>query len=97
MSVDLKSKNDVKIQKPKKYAVIMLNDDFTPIEFVMELLIRIFNKQADEAAKLTMDIHKKGKCVAGVYTYEIAETKMIMAENAVKQEEHVLRLVIEEV
>jgi ATP-dependent Clp protease adaptor protein ClpS len=68
-----------KIKEPKKYKVIVLNDDYTPMEFVIVMFIRIFRKQHDEAVQLTMKIHQEGSAVAGLYTYEIAEQKAMEA------------------
>ena len=72
-------------QKPKRYTVLFLNDDFTPIEFVMEILAQVFNQSHDEAEKITMTIHRTGKCAVGLYTHEIAETKAAQAMKAAKQ------------
>jgi len=75
--IDLKdrpnSKN--KMVPPKKYKCIMLNDDFTPMDFVIVILIKIFHKNPLEAYSLMMDVHKKGRGIAGIYSKEIAETK----------------------
>ena len=70
-----------KIQKPKKYKVIVLNDDVTPIEFVIGMLMTIFKHAEKNAYDITMTIHKNGSGIAGVYNYEIAEQKTIDAIN----------------
>jgi ATP-dependent Clp protease adaptor protein ClpS len=75
MSTELKNKSDSKTQKPKKYAVVFVNDDFTPMDFVVAVMVQIFGHDPAAAEAITMDIHKKGKGVAGVFTHEIAETK----------------------
>lgn len=93
---NLKTKPENKTQKPKKYAVVMQNDDFTPMDFVVAILMKVFKKSVDEAEQLMMEVHKKGKGVAGVYTFEIAETKALMAEQYAVQNEHPFRLSIEE-
>lgn len=93
---DLKTKSKSKTQKPKQYAVVMQNDDFTPMEFVVAILVRIFKKTAEEAEQLMMEVHKKGKGVAGIYTLEIAETKALIAEQYAVQNEHPFRLSVEE-
>ena len=74
---DLKdrSKNKNKVQKPKKYKCIMHNDDYTPMDFVVAVLQTVFHKPPEEAFRLMMQVHEKGKGIAGVYTKEIAETK----------------------
>ena len=71
----LLDKEDIKIQKPKKYKVIFHNDDYTPMDFVMIILMKIFRKSPEEAVDITMSVHNKGKGIAGVYSKEISETK----------------------
>jgi ATP-dependent Clp protease adaptor protein ClpS len=70
-----------KILEPKKYKVIVFNDDFTPVDFVIEMFITIFKKNQHEATDLTLKIHNEGSAIAGVYSYEIAEQKIIDATN----------------
>ena len=64
-----------KIKRPSLYKVIMLNDDYTPFEFVLQLLIEVFNKTGDQAKKITKEIHELGQGVVGFYNAEIAEQK----------------------
>jgi ATP-dependent Clp protease adaptor protein ClpS len=68
-----------KIKEPKKYRVIALNDDVTPMDFVVSLMISVFNHNEVAALNLTMQIHQEGSAVAGTYSYEIAEQKGIEA------------------
>lgn len=63
------------LKEPAKYAVVLHNDDYTTMDFVVEVLQKYFRKTAEEAVKVTLEVHKKGKGVAGIYSYEIAETK----------------------
>jgi ATP-dependent Clp protease adaptor protein ClpS len=70
-------KQKKKLAPPPKYAVVMLNDDFTPVDFVVAILMELFNKTSEEAIAITMDVHKKGKGVAGIYTKDIAESKTL--------------------
>lgn len=69
-----KTKTD--ITYPNRYRVILFNDDYTPMEFVIKMLIEIFNKDIDTATEITMEIHTKGKGIAGIFTMEIAEQKV---------------------
>jgi ATP-dependent Clp protease adaptor protein ClpS len=64
------------IKLPKKYSVILLNDDYTPIDFVIAVLIEIFGKDSDTAEKITLQVHNEGEGVAGIYYYELAEQKV---------------------
>lgn len=65
-----------KTRKPSMYKVLMLNDDYTPMEFVVHVLERFFNKNRDEATNIMLHVHKKGVGVCGVFTYEVAESKV---------------------
>lgn len=82
----VKEENKVEIKKPKMYKVVMHNDDYTTMEFVIKVLTEVFKKNAIEATKIMYDVHRKGIGIAGVYTYDIAKTKlnqaMIMAEES---------------
>lgn len=69
--------NKVKLQKPKLYAVVILNDEITTMDFVVKILNKIFDKSLDEATRLMLEVHENGKGIAGVYTYDIAVTKKV--------------------
>mgnify|MGYP001293119357 CR=1 FL=1 len=75
----VKSEGKIKIKKPKDYKVIMYNDDYTTMEFVIHVLMSIFNKNIVEAEKIMLDVHEKGIGVAGIYSYDIAVTKATTA------------------
>lgn len=90
-------KDKSKTKKPKHYKVIMYNDDYTTMEFVVEILINIFNKTIEQANKIMMDVHKKGMGIAGVYSYDIAITKVSIAMSKAEKEGFPFKLVIEEV
>jgi ATP-dependent Clp protease adaptor protein ClpS len=77
-----------KVQKPKKYKAVMYNDDFTPMDFVVVVLTEIFHKPFDQAWKLMLDVHEKGRGIAGVYTKEICETKCAKANQFAKSMGH---------
>jgi ATP-dependent Clp protease adaptor protein ClpS len=85
-----------KIKEPKKYRVIVLNDDITPMEFVVALLINVFNHDEAEAVNLTMMIHQEGSAVAGTYSYEIAEQKGIEATELARSDGFPLQFKIEQ-
>jgi ATP-dependent Clp protease adaptor protein ClpS len=75
--IEEKTTTRQQIKEPSKYKVIILNDDYTPMEFVVEMFMDIFRKSETEAVSLTMKIHNEGRAIAGLYTYEIAEQKII--------------------
>lgn len=66
-----------KLAEPKKYAVLLLNDDYTTFDFVVEVLQKFFKKTYEEAADITLKVHHAGKGLAGIYTHQIAETKVL--------------------
>ena len=84
-----------KVRKPPMYNVLLLNDDYTPMEFVVGVLTMFFNKTIDEADVLTAEIHKHGKGIAGIYPLEIAETKLRQAMKLARKEEHPLSIKLE--
>jgi len=77
--IQIDEKIKIIISEPKKYKVLFLNDDKTPIEFVIEILISIFKHSEETARDLTLKIHDEGSAVVGIYSYEIAEQKGIEA------------------
>lgn len=79
VSSDIKIDEKIKqrITEPKKYKVVFLNDDHTPIEFVIELLVKVFRHSEDNAKKITLEIHEEGSGIAGVYYFEIAEARAV--------------------
>lgn len=89
-----KTKSDIKI--PRKYHVVMLNDDYTPMELVIHILITIFNKTMDDAVSLTYEIHENGQGIAGTYALDIAETKQALAMDKAKEHEVPFRLELKE-
>ena len=82
-------------ERPPMYKVLLLNDDYTPMEFVVAVLEQVFLMQRDRAISLMLDIHNKGVGVAGVFTHEIAETKALQVMAIARSHEHPLRCTIE--
>ena len=89
-------KSKIKIKEPKKYKVIMHNDDFTSMEFVVFVLMNIFNKNNNDAVNIMMTVHKGGKAVVGVYSYDIAKSKVEKTTVLAKEEGFPFKLSIEE-
>ena len=82
-------------KKPPMYKVLLMNDDYTPMEFVVNILQSFFNKNLQEAADIMMHVHKKGIGLCGVYTREVAETKVAQVLTAARQAEHPLQCTME--
>lgn len=92
---DVVTRTRAKTKKPSLYKVLLLNDDYTPMEFVVYILERFFNKQSEEATRIMMHVHQKGVGVCGVYTFEVAETKVTQVMNFSRQHDHPLQCTME--
>jgi ATP-dependent Clp protease adaptor protein ClpS len=88
-------KPKARTKKPSMYKVLMLNDDYTPMEFVVHILERFFNKNREEANRIMMHVHRRGVGVCGVYTYEVAETKVTQVMDFARQHQHPLQCTLE--
>ena len=84
-----------KTKKPSMYKVLMLNDDYTPMEFVVHTLERFFSKSRQEATRIMMHVHRRGVGICGVYTYEVAETKVTQVMDFARQHQHPLQCTLE--
>lgn len=91
----LREDHDERLKKPPMYKVIVHNDDFTPMEFVIQLLESHFAKSYEEAAQLAQQTHKTGAAIVGVYTRDIAETRTMRAMGDVYREGHPLQISVE--
>jgi ATP-dependent Clp protease adaptor protein ClpS len=89
------TKTRPKTKKPSLYKVLLLNDDYTPMEFVVHVLERYFNKGREEATKIMLHVHQRGVGVCGVYTYEVAETKVTQVMDFSRQHGHPLQCTLE--
>ena len=86
-----------RIIEPPKYKVIFVNDDYTPMEFVIHLLVEIFNKNLEQAKDITVQIHEQGKGIAGTYNFEIAEQKVQESTMISRHNGHPLAVMMEKV
>ena len=84
-----------KAQKPSLYRVLILNDDYTPMEFVVYVLERFFNKSREDATRIMLHVHQTGVGVCGVYTYEVAETKVAQVVDMARRHQHPLQCTME--
>lgn len=85
-----------KIDTPKMFSVVLLNDDYTPMDFVVLTLKRFFNKTEDEAIKVMLDVHQKGSGVAGIYTLEVGEMKVMQTNQFAQMNQYPLKSTLEE-
>ena len=85
-----------KLKRPPLYRVLLLNDDYTPMEFVVQVLEKVFGMDRKTATRVMLEVHTKGKGICGVYTYEIAETKVAQVTNLAQQHQHPLLCTMEE-
>ena len=82
-------------RKPSMYKVLMLNDDYTPMEFVVHVLERFFSMNREEATAVMLQVHQRGVGVCGVFTYEVAESKVAQVMDLARQNQHPLQCTIE--
>ncbi len=85
------------LKKPSMYQVILLNDDFTPMEFVVDVLIKFFHMDKEKATRIMMHVHTRGKGICGIYTKDVAQTRKIQINEYSKTNQHPLQSDIEKV
>jgi ATP-dependent Clp protease adaptor protein ClpS len=83
----VQTEKKTRTEKPRRWRVILHNDDFTTMEFVVQVLVTVFNKTPAQATELMLQVHHRGACVAGVYTHEVAETKVASVERLAREAE----------
>ncbi|MDE9495304.1 ATP-dependent Clp protease adapter ClpS [Xenorhabdus bovienii] len=93
----IKDKTEQTLQPPSMYKVILNNDDYTPMEFVVDVLRKFFSYDVERATQLMLDIHYQGKAICGIYTAEVAETKAAQVNMYAKEHEHPLLCSLEKV
>ena len=94
--IEIELEDKIDLQEPKKYKVFLLNDDFSTMDFVIDVLVRVFRKSVDEATVIMMNIHNKGKELCGTYTYEIASTKVAQVKTMAREKGFPLKAIMEE-
>lgn len=89
------TKAEPKTKKPNLYKVLLLNDDYTPQEFVVWLLEAVFNKDREAATRIMLHVHQTGVGICGIYTFEVAETKVAQVLELARRNEHPLQCTME--
>jgi len=92
---NIATKTRTRTKKPSLYRVLLLNDNYTPMEFVVFVLERFFNKTREEATRIMLHVHQNGVGVCGVFTYEVAETKVTQVMDLARRNEHPLQCTME--
>ncbi|MGC8765592.1 MAG: ATP-dependent Clp protease adaptor ClpS [Brevinematia bacterium] len=96
----LKSRTEIKekprLEEPKLYKVIIHNDNYTTMDFVVEVIVKVFHKVSSEATQIMLEVHNKGRGIAGIYPYDIAVTKVNEVHQLARQREFPLRCSVEE-
>jgi len=93
---EIELEEELELEEPKKYKVFLLNDDYSTMDFVIDVLLKIFRKSLDESEIIMLNIHNNGKEVCGVYTYEIASTKVAQVKTIAREKGFPLKAVMEE-
>lgn len=96
-SFDHQTTAEMALETPKLYRVLLLNDDWTAMDFVTQILVEVFEKTAEEATAITLKVHNEGRGVCGIYTYDIAELKTQIVSQKAKERGYPLRVITEEI
>ena len=95
-NIELELDQEIMIKHPKRYKVFILNDDYTSMDFVVDILISVFHKSYEQAENIMLEVHKKDRGLCGVYTHEIAETKVMQVIKKAKEGGFPLKATMEE-
>jgi ATP-dependent Clp protease adaptor protein ClpS len=94
--IQLDEKIKVVVSEPKRWKVILLNDDSTPMDFVISMLMEVFKHSVDTAKEVMLEVHETGSGIAGIYSFEIAEAKAVETTNQARTNGHPLQIKLEE-
>ena len=94
--IEIQLDDELDLQEPKKYKVFLLNDDYSTMDFVIDILVKVFRKSLDESSTIMLNIHNNGREVCGVYTHEIAATKVAQVKTLAREKGFPLKAVMEE-
>ena len=95
-SYEYELEDELDLEEPKKYVVLLLNDDFSTMEFVIEILTKVFRKSFEESEAIMLAVHNNGKAICGVYTKEIADTKVAQVKTMDRKENFPLKAIAKE-
>jgi ATP-dependent Clp protease adaptor protein ClpS len=92
---ELLTEERVQLKRPDMYRIVLLNDDYTPREFVVWVVVKVFYKSMEESTRIMLEAHTKGKSSVGVFTYDVAKTKLLQVEKLAELYEHPLKCIME--
>ena len=94
--IEIELNEDLEVEEPKKYNVFLLNDDYSTMDFVIDVLVKVFRKTINEAEAIMLSVHNNGKGLCGVYTFEIATTKVTQVKSLARDKGFPLKAIMEE-
>lgn len=94
--IEIELNDELDLEEPKRYKVFLLNDDYSTMDFVIDVLVKVFRKSVDEASAIMLNIHNNGREMCGVYTHEIAATKVAQVKTMAREKGFPLKAVMEE-
>lgn len=94
--IEIELNEDLEVEEPKKYNVFLLNDDYSTMDFVIDVLVKVFRKTINEAEAIMLSVHNNGKGLCGVYTFEIATTKVAQVKSLARDKGFPLKATMEE-
>ncbi|MEN8717298.1 MAG: ATP-dependent Clp protease adapter ClpS [Sulfurovum sp.] len=95
-NIEIELDDDIEVKEPQKFKVILLNDDYSTMDFVIDVLVKVFKKTVDESSAIMLNIHNNGREVCGVYTHEIASTKVAQVKTMAREKGFPLKAIMEE-
>ncbi len=95
-NIEIELDDDIEVKEPQKFKVILLNDDYSTMDFVIDVLVKVFKKTVDESSAIMLNIHTNGREVCGVYTHEIASTKVAQVKTMAREKGFPLKAIMEE-
>jgi len=95
-NIEIELDDDIEVKEPQKFKVILLNDDYSTMDFVIDVLVKVFRKTVDEASQIMLNIHNNGREICGIYTHEIASTKVAQVKTMAREKGFPLKAIMEE-
>ncbi len=95
-NIEIELDDAIEVKEPQKFKVILLNDDYSTMDFVIDVLVKVFRKSIDEASAIMLNIHNNGREICGIYTHEIASTKVAQVKTMAREKGFPLKAIMEE-